>query len=137
MNYESDSDDSDHEFKSDWLSPFCYFPKVISEIVDLDDNRKLYLTDVVAVNDIDLIRKYNIKGIISLGGFEEQNQYKVHDGIIYYHIYVDDHYDDEIEIYFNDTTKFIDSIDGHVLIHCWAGIICFGTLKCSKSFFTT
>lgn len=42
--------------------------------------------------------------------------------VLFITIYVDDHYYDEIEIYFNDTTKFIDSINGHVMIHCWAGI---------------
>jgi len=119
MNYEGyDSDESDLEFGRDMFHPFTYQQKLISEILE----NKLYLTDMFAANDKGLLINRNIKGIISLGGFEEQVYYIHHDGIEHHYVYIDDDEDEPISEHFKECVDFIDSIDGAVLVHCYAGI---------------
>lgn len=60
-----DSDDSDLEFGRDMFRPK---QKLISEILE----NKLYLTDMCAANDRGLLTNRNIKGMIRLGGLDEQ-----------------------------------------------------------------
>jgi protein tyrosine/serine phosphatase len=119
MNYEGyDSDESDCEFGRDNFHPFSYKQHVISEIL----TNKLYLTDMFAANDKSLLINRNIKGIISLGGFEEQVHYIHHDGIEHHYVYIDDNENEPISEHFEECAQFIDAIDGAVVVHCWAGI---------------
>lgn len=95
-----------------------YQQKLISEILE----NKLYFTDMFAANDKGLLINRNIKGIISLGGFEEQVYYIHHDGIEHHYVYIDDDEGEPISEHFEECVDFIDSIDGAVLVHCYAGI---------------
>lgn len=115
---EYDSDESDLEFGRDMFHHLSPREKVVTEIVE----KKLYLTDMMAANDLKILKKYGIEGVISLGGFHEQPSYIVHEGIHYNHIYIDDCENEPISQYFDDAIWFIDKIDGPVLVHCWAGI---------------
>lgn len=116
MNYEGyNSDDSDDR---DIFHPLTPKQNVISEILE----NKLYLTDMFAANDKALLTNRNIKGIISLGGLDEQVHYINHDGIDHHWVYIDDDESEPISDHFDECINFIDSTNGPVLVHCWAGI---------------
>lgn len=46
----------------------------------------------------------------------------VHNELTYHWIYIEDEDYEPIHEHFEDSIKFINEIDGAVLIHCWAGI---------------
>lgn len=121
MNYEYyDSDESDLEFGRDIFHPLTYKENVISEIL----KDKLYLSDMIAANDINNIVKYNIKGIISIGNYYEHGNYLIHkceNSIEYLHIFIDDWESEPIHEHFQEAFNFIDENE-IVLVHCWAGI---------------
>jgi len=119
MNYECyDSDESDLEFGRDYFHELTPKENFVSTIIP----NKLYQSDLHVANNYNKIKSLKIKGIISLGGLYEQTDYKVHNNIKYFHIYIDDFPDEPIIEYFNEAIDFINSIDGAVLIHCYAGI---------------
>lgn len=105
-------DSSDDE--EDWR---IYRLKVISLITD-----KVYLGDKHVANDFNLLKEYNIKRIISLGGFDEHPEYEIHDEIEYLFIYVDDNDSEPIYKHFNDCINFINQSNENILIHCYAGV---------------
>lgn len=78
---------------------------------------KLYMTNVYTAKDTDLLKKHNIKHVVSLYPVDlpEMNQ-------MYLSLY--DHPKEDISKHFNDTYNFIDehiSNGDSVLVHCHAG----------------
>lgn len=112
--YDSD-DDADNEFMGRYDKPRY---GVISEIIP----NKLYLGDYIVANDLQVLKIHKIVRVISLGGLQEQANYKSHPDIEYRWIYIDDTINEPLHEYFEMALDFIHSSPGAVYVHCWAGI---------------
>jgi protein-tyrosine phosphatase len=119
---ESDSEEENPEFGGDCKLGSIYRPGLISEILP----GELYVSDMIAANDLRKLKLHGIKGVIALGGLYEQMSYLQHKDpdypIEYYHIYIEDAEVEPIKEYFEDTAWFIDKLAAPVLVHCWMGI---------------
>lgn len=93
-----------------------YVKGLISKIDDI------YLTDVHGGNNLEELKKLNVKQIINLGDESEHKVYKKYKNIDYLSIVINDCENENIGKYFQQTTDFIISSNGPVLIYCWAGI---------------
>lgn len=108
-NIDKGHDSSDEE-------DYLFYPSTILE-------GKLYLSCASIAGKRELIERYGIKGIISMGSFNQHTTYTVHPDPMQYHfVFIEDHEDEPIHLEFKDCIKFINDIKGPVLVHCMAGI---------------
>lgn len=107
--------DEGHDSSED--EDYLFLP---SEIIE----GKLYLSCASVASKTELIKKYKIKGIISLGGFEAHTTYKIHSDldVEYFFVFIDDHESEPIHLEFKGCIDFISKTEGSVLVHCMAGI---------------
>lgn len=111
--------DAGYDSSDDEVDRFIYHSRRCSEILP----QRLYLSSCDVAAKPEVIQRYNIKGVISLGGFEEHVGYTVHpDPIQYLFIFINDHASEPIRLHFRDCVEFINSVQGPVLVHCAAGI---------------
>jgi protein tyrosine phosphatase len=104
-------DEGHDSFEDDYL----FFPSTILE-------GKLYLSCASIAANQELIEKYNIKGIISMGGFEAHTTYKIHPEVDYHFVFISDYESEPIHLEFAACFDFINNTEGAVLVHCMAGI---------------
>ena len=103
-----DSDDDDEDY--------LFLPSTILE-------NKLYLSCASIASKKELMERFGIKGIISMGGFDAHTTYTVHpDPMEYHFVFISDYEDEPIHLEFKLCFEFIDKIDGAVLVHCMAGV---------------
>lgn len=123
MKYENyDSEEEDMEFGRDFSHPLTYKAAVITELIP----GELYLSDMIAANDLGKLKNHGIRGVIALGGLYEQMSYLVHKDedyhLEYHHVYIEDSECEPIKGYFEDTIWFINKMAAPVLVHCWMGM---------------
>jgi predicted protein tyrosine phosphatase len=108
-------DEGHDSFEDDQDDHYLFFPSTILE-------GKLYLSCASIAAKQELIEKYNIKGIISMGGFEAHTTYKIHPEVDYHFVFIDDYESEPIHLEFAACFDFINNTEGAVLVHCMAGI---------------
>lgn len=116
--YDSSDGEYDNEYTFRSFQNLQIHGPDMSEII----NGKLYLSCYVIANDREILDKYNIKKVISIGSNEDREAYVIHEGIEYRNITIYDSDHAIIYDYFDEMNKFINESAGAVLVHCWAGI---------------
>jgi len=108
---------------SSTLTSAYTLPSSISEV-----SPHIFISDWYTSNKFDILKQYNIKGIITVEKLQKPQQFTnfiKENNIDFIQIFLDDTPTENIDNYFDNTFSFIDDLvkkDQNVLVHCRAGI---------------
>ena len=106
-------------FTKNIIEPFAEYDNEFYKISPITNN--IYLSGVMIAQDINKIKEYNINCIINCTKHIPNN----FNNITYLRVPIDDGYNQDINIYFDETFNFIETSiknNQNILVHCHAGI---------------